>query len=329
MWWGDACEVNTKKGHKLFFAIPFDSATRDQYKRISQRLRDSYPTITTVIGSNEIGPSQLYSEITTFKAQNRELHQQFTRQITDADILIADLTHNNPNVHVELGIALMQNKNILRVTGRSLSEAPFDVRQLEITTYRDEATLLGVITKYLDMFLKIKNLPFDSENAPFYSKPVQNCSMNGITPHPDSTAVLEASGDLVIRDGAIRAQFSFIRCMTRSDWFGVCFRVGDDTPWTGSHMVYVRQDGHVELATYPGPQVTKLFSAGGIRDGKQELAIDFENNFLRVQIEGIDHEISALTHQRAGRVVLAAHNAEVDVASAEIICRDTIEWDVP
>ena len=93
-------------------------------------------------------------------------------------------------------------------------------------------------------------------------------------------------------------------------------------------MVYVRQDGNVELATYPGPKVTKLFAADGIRVGKQELAIDFENNFLRVRIEGIGHEISALTHQRAGRVVLAAHNAEVDVASAEIICRDTIEWDV-
>ena len=57
--------------------------------------------------------------------------------------MIADLTNNNPNVHVELGIALMQNKNILRVTGRSLSEVGFDIRQLELRPYGDEETLLS------------------------------------------------------------------------------------------------------------------------------------------------------------------------------------------
>jgi hypothetical protein len=85
-----------KTGHKLFFAIPFDSATKNLYKRSSSKIRKRYPEIITVIGNQEIGPSPEYSDFASFKAQNRELTRQFVAQIMDADIVIADLTHNNP-----------------------------------------------------------------------------------------------------------------------------------------------------------------------------------------------------------------------------------------
>jgi nucleoside 2-deoxyribosyltransferase len=317
-----------KNVHKLFFAIPFDSATKNQYERITKQLRDKYPAITTVIGNTESSPSPQYSEITTFKAQNRDLHQQFTKQITEADIVIADLTHNNPNVHVELGIALMQNKNILRVTGRSVSDAPFDIRQLALSPYRDDTSLIEIIIKYLDMFLKIKQLPFHDDNAPLYRKLLTPLQLNAAT-KPDHffTNVLDASPDLILRDGGIRVSFSIRQSVTRSDWFGICFRVGDATPWTGCHMVYVRHDGSIDLATYPGPLVVNLSPPGPDMEKQQTLTIDFENDFLRVRMETIERETFALTHQRAGRIVLVAYQTEVDVASAEIVCRDTIEWE--
>ena len=120
-----------KPSHKIFFAIPFDSATKQLYERVAEGLRQRYKTLTTIIGTEEIGPSPSYSSIATFKAQNRELTEQFFKRIRDADVVVADLTHNNPNVHVELGIALFENKNILRVTGRSVTELGFDIRNLE------------------------------------------------------------------------------------------------------------------------------------------------------------------------------------------------------
>ena len=318
-----------KAGHRLFIAIPFDAATRNQYDRIAGQLRQRYPDLTVVIAAKEIGPSPEFSEIATFKAQNRELHEQFTNQITKADIVIADLTHNNPNVHVELGIALMQNKNILRVTGRAVGEVGFDVRQLDVRTYKDEETLVGLITKYLDTFLSIKRLPLDPASTPLYSKVVPSESMNAINDKRDDlSALLDPLPNLIMRDGAVRSRFTMLRTVDQSDWFGVCFRVGGLTPWTGSHMVYVRQDGSVDLATYPGPQVVTLHPAGRSMQGEQELVIDFENDFLSVRIGEIEVPSSSLTHQRAGRVVLVAHRSEVSVASAEMVCRDTIEPDV-
>ena len=131
-----------KIGHKLFFAIPFDSATKNLYDRVCKKIRKRYPDVTTVIGNQEVGPSPEYSDFASLKAQNRELTRQFVTQIMDADIIIADLTHNNPNVHVELGIALTENKNILRVTGRSASELGFDIRNLEVHLTRMRPNLL-------------------------------------------------------------------------------------------------------------------------------------------------------------------------------------------
>jgi len=60
-----------KTDHKLFFAIPFDSATKNLYDRISRRIRKRYPAVTAVIGKQEVGPSPQYSDIASFKAQNR------------------------------------------------------------------------------------------------------------------------------------------------------------------------------------------------------------------------------------------------------------------
>lgn len=317
-----------KAGHRLFIAIPFDAATRNQYNRITRNLRERYPNLTVVVATEEIGPSQVFSEIATFKAQNRELHEQFTNQITKADVVIADLTHNNPNVHIELGIALMQNKNILRVTGRAVGELGFDIRQLDVRTYRDEETLLALITEYLDTFLYIKNLPLNPDSGPLYGRIVPNGPMNAVNDQGDLSAVFDPLPNLIMRDGAVRARFTMLRTVDQSDWFGICFRVGGFTPWTGSHMVYVRRSGGIDLATYPGPQVQILSEAGPSMEGEQELMIDFENDFLRVRIGGIDVESSSLTNQRAGRVVLVAHRSEVSVASAEMICRDTIDPDV-
>src|SRR5206468_11466723 len=152
-----------KPSHKIFFAIPFDSATKQLYERVAEGLRQRYKTLTTIIGTEEIGPSPSYSSIATFKAQNRELTEQFFKRIRDADVVVADLTHNNPNVHVELGIALFENKNILRVVGRPLTELGFDIRNLEVLKYSSKSDLLKIITDYLDIFFKIKGLPICRE----------------------------------------------------------------------------------------------------------------------------------------------------------------------
>ncbi len=314
-----------KPSHKLFFAIPFDSATRGLYERISEKIRTCHPSVATIIGNREVGPSPAHSDIASFKAQNRELTRQFVTQIREADIVIADLTHNNPNVHVELGIALTQNKNILRVTGRSPSELGFDIRNLEIVRYENERQLAEKIEEYLSMFLKIKELPISREQgALYYALPAP---LKLDAPHTgEFNLQLGSPPRFVVRDGAIRVNFEIHHAKSSEDWFGVFFRA-DVSPFMGSHLVYVRQDGRVEVAVYPDlPRVIEKSPAANPLSGKQELTLQFENDWLAVQVGNVQFETGKLSHPEAGGVWFGTCNANAEVHSAEMVCRDTIEW---
>lgn len=315
-----------KTSHRLFFAIPFDTATKNLYKLVRTRIIKRYPDVTIIIGNEEVGPSPIYSNISSFKLQNRELTKQFVTQIQNADIVIADLTHNNPNVHVELGIALMENKNILRVTGRSVTELGFDIRNLEVHSYKDENQLTKIIIDYLKTFFKIKGLKLSPENAPQYFKGSDPIELRAKNSSIGIDLKSNCPRNFVMRDGGIRVSFEINDAKSTADWFGVYFRAVNP-PYIASYLVYVRQSGHLEIAAYPGTRIIKKFSIGRPITGRHELMLEFENNHLEVQMDDARLETDNLSYQKAGYVWLAAHKADVDVHTVEIVCRDTIEWD--
>jgi hypothetical protein len=317
-----------KASHKLFFAIPFDSATKNLYENIRHTIRNRYPTITTVIGNQEIGPSPGYSDIASFKAQNRELTKQFVYQIRDADIVIADLTHNNPNVHVELGIALTENKNILRVTGRSVTELGFDIRNLEVHQYKDEAQLTKTIADYLDIFLEIKKLPITNQFSQLYFKEPGPIKLRSLQKKTKLDVQSNCPPSFKMRDGAVKAEFEILDAETSDDWFGIYFRVGVNF-LMGGYLVYVRQNGSLEIAVYPGPQILQVDSIGQSILGRQVLTVEFENDYVEAHIGSAQLKIVNLSNQIVGHVFPATWNADVDLHSFEMICRDTIEMADP
>lgn len=314
-----------KSSHKLFFAIPFDSATKNLYEKIRQTLKNRYPHITTVIGTQEIGPSPKFSDIVSFKAQNRDLTKQFVNQISNSDIIIADLTHNNPNVHVELGIALMENKNILRVTGRSVAELGFDIRNLEVSEYGDENELTTLITKYLDIFLEIKKLPITDQFSQLYFKEPQLIKLRALEKKEGIDIQSNCPADFKIRDGAVKAEFEILHAKSSEDWFGIYFRVGAHF-LMGGYLVYVRKSGSLEIAVYPGPKVLKVVNTGQPILGRQILTVEFENDYAEAQIGSFRLKIDRLSQQTIGQVFPAAWYTNVDLHSFEMICRDTIDY---
>jgi len=320
-----------EKKYRIFFAIPFDSVLMEAYHRISEDINEQYPKLLfpPYIGNKEVGPSPKYSKIATFKAQNRELTNQFVAQIQRSDIVIADLTYNNPNAHVELGIAITHNKNILRVTGRPLTELGFDIQGLEAYKYNNEEELKKKIVEYLETFFMIKQLSISSERGNLYWKQSKKTELRPVPPRGQENCFKcepIRPDNYVMRDGAVRVKFRFRgRPKGHDRWFGVFLRAGV-SPWMGSHLVFVRPNGAIQLAINPGSRILKQESTGKRIKGEQTLLIEFDNNQLSVELGGFSLQTDKLVHQAPGRVLVAAWNTDADVYSVDMICRDTIDW---
>lgn len=95
--------------------------------------------------------------------------------IRDSDIIIADLTSNNPNVFYELGVAHTINKRTI-MTCQQVEDIPFDVSTYRVIIYQH--TLTGV--KELAGKLK-KAINETLESGDTYSNPVTDAL--SISPH--------------------------------------------------------------------------------------------------------------------------------------------------
>ncbi len=320
-----------KNKYKIFFAIPFDSASRNLYECIKKRIWERYSEfeLTMVFGKEEVSPSRKSFPIASFKTQNQQLIDQFKLQIQQSDVVIADLTNNNPNVHFELGIALMYNKNILRVTGRTLKELGFDIQGLEVHQYDDYETLEKIVLDYLGTFFKIKQLTISSDHGDLYWKE----SGIQLTPRPyfqgSSRFMYRPIRDYryMLRDGAVVVKFRNVKEYAPDNWFGVYFRSSYD-PLMGSYLLFVRPGGEVELVVYPGP--AKIQQPQTYRGTKEPhtLLIEFGDSQLNVKFNSKSYlkKQNILSRQISGNIFVAAWNADIDVHSVEMICRDTMDW---
>lgn len=313
--------------YKVFVAFPFDAASKPMFEKVLRNLKHRFKgRFEFVYGNNSvIPPSPEFLSRQMFKAQNTDLLRQFLSNIKSADVVVADLTHNNPNVHVELGIAITLNKNILRMSSRALTEVGSDVRGYEVNQYSDAADLQKKIQSYLSQFLKVKNLPLNKDAQECYSKLFGN---------PETLVGPEGRGtrtlDLTMRDGSLRMQFRFESVTDDNQWVGVRLRCATEHPFGDGYLLYVRQNGEMELVAMP---VQTKFQTR--RYKKLELQRDYK---LECHFEGSrliawlnDEENAPLTcdtlvHQSPGKIAIHCLGSTVIVRDVEAVCRDTIDF---
>jgi len=316
--------MRMQSSYLIFFAFPFDPAIKPMYERIMGHLKTKYNDRFQCLFGNTsvIQPSPKFLEYQVFKQQNADLLNQFLSNIMSSDVVVADLTYNNPNVHVELGIAISLNKNILRVSGRSLTEIASDVRGYEVYNYSSEENLRNKIENYLEQYLSIKELPLNIEAEPFYNLffPEEK-SLRSREYFPIKTS---------FRDGAVKVKFRFEYAKTDEDWFGIFFRQSHANPWLGGYLLYARKNGKLEIVELPNVDLLKKLDYSDLDLGTYhtiQFAVD--GNRLRAclddKFEGC-LETGNLNIQSYGDIGLYCYDTEVTFSFVETVCRDTIAF---
>lgn len=328
------------KTYNLFFAIPFDNIIKSIYEKdIIPVLEKTYGgKLRCVIGNKQVSSSGKYDTIETFKMQNSELFKHFVNEIRKADVIVADLTFSNPNVHVELGIALSYNKNILRITSQSYERLTFDIRNYEAQQYENRKDLIKIIKNYLDLFFKIKELDFkdltekESSNL-FYNYPEkkelfswdQGAKQNFQTNQLPVYAHYDSG--FYLRDGKVQVTFKMLDQREHTDWFGVYLR--SEVIPLGSILVYVRKNGNLEIKTYPINSKWQIIGRAecGTCNGPKKLTIELEGDYIKASVNGMKEplEREGLNIQTPGEVKFASLLCNTEFWDTKIVCRDTIE----
>ena len=114
-------EIVEKNEMTCFVLIPFDKKNITIYESVIK------PTVEES-GLKCIIASEIIS--------NRQIMSDIWAEILRANVIIAELTVNNPNVFYELGMAHSLNKHVILLT-RNIKKAPFDIRPYRHILYMD------------------------------------------------------------------------------------------------------------------------------------------------------------------------------------------------
>lgn len=316
-------QLQAKK--QLFVAYPWNIYIQSMYEDI---FKDLFKEWDIRHGSKVTIENKDLSEIEEFMNRNKHLYDIFASAISKSDFFIADVTGTNPNVMLELGIAIQLNKNVLIVTSDELKRIPFDISSRKVSRYKDKKELMRIIKNELNVYKKITSQSFTKYFKGFYFKfPSEGELKHG--------QVLPLPLPKNIKNLRLRCEYKFLSDSNSHDWFGIHLR----TQGLGilrSELVYVRSNLKLESVSFPGqrtPVVGKEVKNKKpvLKDGYKLLELIIEESSLKAETPDSILEDTKLQNENLGGIFLHAFahnpptrdNLKVRFRKIEIICLDT------
>ncbi|MBI2031111.1 MAG: hypothetical protein HYT08_00695 [Candidatus Levybacteria bacterium] len=263
-----------KRRRSIFIAYPWDMLVKSMYSSVIETLSKDWDIRH---GSEITKANKDSSQREKFLNRNKQLYDKFVDGIQKSDIFIADVTNANPNVMVELGIAIQLNKNVIILTSQDPSKLPFDIKGFEVDKYSNQEEVLSLINKHLLMFLKIKNQDFDNYIDECYTR-VDRLEFS----HGNN--LLQVKLPEKIKNLRLRVEYKIIYASDPLDWIGFHLRASDPGP-SFSELVYVRENKNLESVTMgirstPVVGVSKQNVISENKDGFTKLELILEENRL-------------------------------------------------
>lgn len=241
-----------EKDKRIFGAFKWNAYVMAMYEDIFEKIKDKYKW-EAQYGSkyslkvdenwkNDIKPA----EIEEFINRNKQLYEIFVKGISSCDLFIADITNHNPNVFLELGIAIQMDKNILVVTGQDVKDMPFDIRGYEAKKYNTKTELYDIIEKEIKIFDMTRNQTF--EPGKFIENKRYLSTQSGILTNKQAIKIENVPK---LKNLRIKLDFRFKYSTNHNyDWFGIHLRSQRDSGFF-SELALIRYSGKTRSVTWP------------------------------------------------------------------------------
>jgi len=310
----------------VFAAFPW-KPSRKKYEEVFRVLKKEHKDIKLRYGMKVYSNDNVSSTIEEFLYRNKQMYEIFVKGIERSDIFIADITGQNPNVMLELGIAMQLNKNILILTSDKTNKYPFDIQSVRIETYSSKEKLVEHIDTFIKLFKKIITQTYDDYIDCLHFKLEKE-----ITLCERQNKTIDVGR---MRNLRLKFDYQFLDHVHTADWVGIYLRtLGPETK--NSELIYTRVNGQLESLTMPhlretqqGREVDKKLT-----QDKQIMEVEIiENKILartnskkliddNVAIEGFGEIIIGSCHHPKYPSALKGHNLRIIVSNLEVICLD-------
>lgn len=316
-------QIHTKK--RLFVAYPWDMYIQSMYEDIFSELFEEWDIRH---GSEVTLKDSDASEVEKFMNRNKHLYDIFVSAIQKSDFFIADVTKTNPNVMLELGVAIQLNKNVLIVTSDELKKLPFDISDFRVSRYKNKEELKKLIKDELKIFEKIRSQNFEKRFDEFYFQ----YPSEGELKHGQALPLPLPRN---IKNLRLRIEYKFLSISNSHDWLGVHLRT--QTPEIiKSELVYVRSNLKLESVSFPGRRTPVIGNPAARKDlevenGFKQLELIMVENSLKAVTRDSELEDNKLQNENLGGIVLHAwahnqptqQNLAIRYRKIEIISLDT------
>lgn len=150
-----------KEAKKCFIITPIGENNSETFRMANGVIQSVIKPVLYKYGYNDIKPSYEIS-------QTGMINTQIINRILDDDLVIANLTGNNPNVMYELCLRHVSAKPIIHICqyGTSL---PFDIKDNRTIFYKDDMMGVQELIEQLNKFLKEINYSKECIDNPIYT----------------------------------------------------------------------------------------------------------------------------------------------------------------
>lgn len=239
----------SQDGNKIFGAFEWNAYVMSMYEDIFQKISDKYKW-DVQYGAKHVlkndadwGNGIKTKDIKQFISRNKQLYDIFVEGISSCDLFVADITNHNPNVMLELGIAIQQDKNILVVTSQDVNNLPFDIRGIEAKKYRNKEELQKLIEKEIKIYTLIKEQNFESKQFVNIYRP----KLEGIVKNKNAIRIDVSK----LKNLRMKIDFRFLYSTNHEwDWFGIHLRSQGPSRYF-SELAIVRYSGKTRSLTWP------------------------------------------------------------------------------